>query len=163
MADCHHFRTSRWVILIFGLLGAALLALAMVFAVVAKDTLCALACVSVPAGGTGLWLLTRVPRLLRTRVVVDEFGITLRLPVWAGGWLRGERAVQLGWSEIERLTHAYRCYYPMLLPMVVDEYTLHTVQGDFMLTRNLCSRPRQIMALIAARTGKPVEDLGLRH
>jgi hypothetical protein len=156
-------RTSRWVILTFGLIGTALLVLATVFAVVAKDKLWALACVCVPAGATGLWLLTRVPRLLRTRVILDDLGISLRIPVWAGGWLRGERMVQLGWTEVRRLTHAQRLCYPMLLPTVVDEYTLHTAQGDFTLTKNICPRPQQIMALIAASTGKQVEDIGLQR
>ncbi|WP_295582296.1 hypothetical protein [uncultured Lamprocystis sp.] len=44
-----------------------------------------------------------------------------------------------------------------------DEYTLHTAQGDFTLTKNICPRPQEIMALIAASTGKQVEDIGLQH
>ena len=159
----HDFRASRWVIALFGLLGVALVILAVVFALVAKDKLWALVCVCLPAGLTGLWLLTRVPPLLRTRIVLDESGITLQIPVWAGGWLRRGRLVRLHWSEIVRLTHAQRLYYPMMLPLVVDEYRLYTTQGDFTITKNICPRPQQVMALVAARTGKSVEDLGLER
>ncbi|WP_295437873.1 hypothetical protein [uncultured Thiodictyon sp.] len=159
----HDFRASRWVIALFGLLGVALVILAVVFALVAKDKLWALVCVCLPTGLTGLWLLTRVPPLLRTRIVLDESGITLQIPVWAGGWLRRGRLVRLRWSEIARLTHAQRLYYPMMLPLVVDEYRLYTTQGDFTITKNICPRPQQVMALVAARTGKPVEDLGLER
>lgn len=163
MESSHDFRASRWVIAFFGLLGVALVILAVVFALVAKDKLWALVCVCLPTGLTGLWLLTRVPSLLRTRIVLDESGITLQIPVWAGGWLRRGRLVRLRWGEIARLTHVQRLYYPMMLPLVVDEYRLDTTQGDFTITKNICPRPQQVMALVAARTGKPVEDLGLER
>jgi hypothetical protein len=51
----------------------------------------------------------------------------------------------------------------MLLPFVVDEFRLHTTQGDFVITRNICPWPQRLMALIATRTGRPVKDLGLQR
>jgi hypothetical protein len=161
MAATLDFRTSRWVILCFGLLGAILVVLATLFALVAKDTLWALVCVSMPAAGTGLWLLSRVPRLVSSRIELHESGMTLRIPVWAGGWLRRGHTARLGWADITRLTHGQRQHYPMLLPLVVDEYRVHTAQGDFTITKNICPRPQALMAIVSAHTGRPVEEIGL--
>ena len=161
MSAARVFRTSPWVILAFALLGAALTGLAVAFPLVATDTAWALVCVSLPAGGTGLWLLSRVTRLLGTRILLDDAGITLQIPVWAGGWLRRGQTTRLGWSEVGRLTHGQRQHYPMLLPFVVDEYTLHTAKGAFTITRNICPRPGAIFALVSARVGKPVDEIGL--
>ena len=161
MSAMHDFRPSLWVILAFGLLGAALVVLAIAFALVAEDTLWALVLVCLPAACLGLWLLSRAFRLVGTRILLDESGVTLRIPVWAGGWLRRGNTTRVAWEEIRRLTHGQRQHYPALLPMTVDEYTLHTTRGEFTITKNICPRPQRLLAMVAGRTGKPVEEVGL--
>ncbi len=154
------FRPSPWTIGVFAALGLTMTGLAVVFPMVARDPWWALACVSLPAGGLGLWLSTRVPILKQTRVRLGESGLDLHIPTWAGGWLRHGRPVLIRWDEIRRLTHAERLYFPMLLPFVVDEFGLHTTQGDFIITRNICAEPRRLLSLIAQRAGIPVQEVG---
>jgi hypothetical protein len=161
MQSMHEFRTSPWVIGVFGALGAALATLAFLFPLAVQDRWWAIASVSLPAGGLGLWLLTRVPLLARTRIRLDEFGIELRIPVWAGGWLRRGPDRRIGWDEITALSHARRPHFPLGPlgpPLPVEEYRLHTVRGQVTITKNICPRPEQILALVAARTALPVQE-----
>lgn len=160
MSAVCQFRTERWIVALFAALGALLVGLAVAFPLVAKDKIWAFVCVALPCATLGLWMLGRVPPLLRTLILIDDSGITLSLPVWAGGWLRPGQSARLAWDEIRRLTHERRVYYPLLFPFAVDEYRLHTARGDYTLTKNICPEPERIMGAIASRTGRPVEEIG---
>jgi hypothetical protein len=153
------FQTSRWVIWAFGILGLTLVAVAVLFLLVAKDKVWGLVLISLPCGLVGLWMLTRLPGLIRAKIVIDGNDIYLRIPVWASGLLRKGSETRIQWDEILRLTHTIRIHYPFLIPMAVEEYTLHTAKGQSTITKNIIPKPERVMAIISARTGKLLEEL----
>lgn len=161
MGAVRQFRAERWIVALFATLGALLVGLAVVFAVVAEDKIWAFFCVVLPCAALGLWLLGRVPPLLRTLILIDDAGIDLNVPVWAGGRLQPGQSARLEWGEILRLTHERRVYYPLLFPFAVDEYRLHTTRGDYTLTKNICPEPERVLDAVAARTGLSVVEIGL--
>ena len=158
-AAVHAFRCATWVICVFGVLGSYFVALALVFCLIAEDKVWGTVLVSLPCGLLGIWLLTRLPGLIRTRIVIDESGITLRIPVWASGLLGKGAEARVRWDEVLRLTRTLRIYHLIPFPFGVEEFALHTAKGRFTITKNIIPHPERVMAIISARTGKPVEDL----
>jgi hypothetical protein len=159
-AETEEFRAGRAVIVSFAVLGVVLLALGIAFPFVAKDVVWGLALISLPCVVVGGWLVTRVPGLIHSRILIDADGMELRIPVWACGMLRKGTPARIAWADVQRLTRTWKIYYPLIvIPFAVEEFSIHTAKGTFILTKNIIPRPARVMEAIAARSGKRVETV----
>lgn len=95
----------------------------------------------------------QIKRLLKMRIVLDDLGLRLNIPIWAYSYWQAGQEVQLGWNEVERITYDY-CHSGRV---PVYGYIIYTSRGTYKLTRLSCSQPEIIATMIAARAGKSVE------
>jgi hypothetical protein len=152
------YASSRWVVITYATLGVACVALALLLPFVLSDPRVGLLLMSLPLGVLGVWLLRTVPRLARARITLDETGLTLEIPTWAGGRLRqGRGPVHLRWDEVTGLVHR-RVTRPGAYSLVVDEYIIVGRGEEHVLTKNIVPRPEALLQRIGERTGLAVED-----
>ena len=118
------------------------------------------------SGALGLTVLFGPPMLLfalvlfdharliaRSRIVLDDRGITLNLPRFGGlRWMRGAPPVTLAWPDLGAVHRRPRGARTRVVYYVVvaKDGAEHT------FTRTVIARPNRVAAAIAARAGLPL-------
>lgn len=97
----------------------------------------------------------QLKRLLKMRIVLDDLGLRLNIPIWAYNHWQAGQEVQLGWNEVERITYDFCC--TLMRGIRLYGYDIYTLRGTYTLTSLSCSQPEIIATMIAARAGKSVE------
>jgi hypothetical protein len=141
-----------WAVVVF----CALVAVGALF--LTEPALCFVA-ISLPASWFGIWMLIKLRRLRRSRIVISDQHLLLDIPDYAGGSVLPGKEALLNWDEIQAVTHERRVY-GYCYGAVADEYTIHTERGQFTLAAGICAHPERVARMIADRAGCEFEGIG---
>ena len=149
------FKSRRSTRILFAIFGVIFCLLALLVLLLPLDDaagwVLAFLLLMLPCGGFGLYFLRSWWLLQQARVVVSEEGVALHLPIFKTGWFFRGEPVQLRWDEICCLDHER---YPLIEGgKPIDEYWLHSTQGSFVLTKDMCAQAEEVVGLIAAQKG----------
>jgi hypothetical protein len=128
------------------------------------DLLIALLFVTLALLVAGILTLRQAWLRFKTRIVVDDTGLQLSIPTWAGRCASPMLEASVSWSEIERITCQEVGYGPLAMASVtVNEYTLHTPRGRYTLAKAFCPRLQELIETIAHRAKAPLERAATEH
>jgi hypothetical protein len=161
----------RAVAAVYLFLGFWLLALGLAFPWLAKDPWAGLLLITLPCLLAGGLALASGWAMARTRLVLGEQGLEMRLSGWRGFPCPPARRWHLTWRQIrgiERQTLLLRTFImigplPALSRLAVEVFILETDQGRIILAGKILPRLPQAMALLAARCGIAVKEGGQRQ
>ncbi len=145
--------------------GGLLVALAIAFPLLVPqqgwyDLVMALLFITVPAAMGGGIVLRQAWLRSQTVIALDDTGLRLRIPTWAGRCAAPLLTAELRWEDIESISHQQVVYGPVaMLSVAADEYTLRTPRGNYTLVKAFCPRVHQVVATIAQRVQVPIERL----
>lgn len=128
-------RLVHWLVLMLGI-GMTALGLAIPALLPDKDLwLLGLVLLTLACGAIALsqgWCA------LQTELVVRADGFHARLPRWAGGMYPPLRKIDLPWNEVRSIQSRRRVYYPLGIPMPINELVLTTEHGQIVIAPAFC-------------------------
>lgn len=103
--------------------------------------------VTVALGPIGAWSFRQAWLIGRGRIVLSAECLFLDIPEWNHGWLRRGRPVSIRWAAVKGVTWGWVDYNGT----AVQEFTVHTKLGNYVLTKSICSQPTRAAEAITRR------------
>ncbi|MCP5367892.1 MAG: hypothetical protein H6906_10300 [Hyphomicrobiales bacterium] len=169
-ADRVVFRGPTWIWVLYVVMAVLFVALgAFVVALLvptwtAFDAVFGVVFLMGPILACALLLVVHARRVRRSRMELDDAGLTLVLPDY-GGWIYMGRMKtwHYAWPEVSGVTVRRRLYGAGAAGTALTEYLIAAGPDIHVLTRTFIRHPERAAAAIAARAGVEIADGGMQR